>query len=134
MTRRFFQLFLVVSLVLAPAFLGCDSGGSGEDEGSSLSGTWSGETVENGVIVPITLTLSESTGQVTGEGMYGEAPGEALSVNGTYTYPDVALTLSFDDEPRTLNLTATVSPNRMQMDGQLREPGASAALPITLQK
>jgi hypothetical protein len=105
---------------------------TGTPSGPTVRGTWKGVSViANGLLTyPITLDLVESGGVVTGSGLMGNW---ILSANGTFTNPNIAVTLTFTSGGvRTVLLRGTLSGNTItgQLNGDLWGGGS----PITLSR
>ena len=119
-TRHLFTVLLAVSLLALPA---CDSGGGNEDP--AIEGQWSGTANVDGAAVTFDATFNNSGGEVSGNGTLDLA-GESYSteVSGTYSYPNVSLTLS-TDEFSDLNFSGDMSEDGQRIDGQFNGSGLS---------
>ncbi len=118
------------SAVLVVSLAGCGGDGGTDPDTSDVAGSWSG-TLEgdDGSTGTLTLTLSETGGNVTGNGtLTAGSESLPLTVSGSYSAPDLTLTLNSPCcDPATL--AATIEGG--VMTGQLNGSGFSN-LEITL--
>lgn len=115
--RRPLRWLLLLLILTLPA---CDSGA--EDEDPSLNGSWQGTTTISGLTVGMAMQLNEASGAVTGNGTVSAPDPVAVTITGTYTYPNVSLTLrstSFAD----LSFAGTVSGDGKAISGSLNGSG-----------
>lgn len=124
--RHLFALLLCASVALAlPA---CDSGG---DEEPGIEGQWSGTANVQGGAISVDVTLNESDGDISGNGVLNVG-GETAStdVSGTYNYPNVSLTFS-TQQYEDLSISGDINEGGTQIDGELNGSGFSGQV-ITL--
>lgn len=94
--------------VLAMLLVGCGGDSSGPAP-IQVEGAWSGPvTFSSGSSGTLSFTVTETAGSVTGSGTLVGSTSAALSVSGSYSEPNVSLTLSSPGF-QPINLTGVVS-------------------------
>ena len=121
-------LLVALGLLASPA-CGKDSTGPARIE---VEGQWSGQLQSDGGSALLVMTLTETNGTVTGSGNIATGTDAiALDANGTYSPPNVSLTLTAPGFSN-MNLTATVG--QTQMTGTINGSGfVSASVSLTRQ-
>jgi hypothetical protein len=115
-----------LSLIFFTALLLSACGGSNSQQNTpAIDGTW--KAVESIVGNSLTLTLTSQNSAVSGTGKYvGEAgPSGTLTVTGNYIYPQVTLTLTFDNGGVETYTGSMSSAN--EMDGTLASTSGYSA-------
>jgi hypothetical protein len=128
MTRIGMTRFLT-ALALA-GVCGCsDSMGPPPD----FSGTWAGSTAAGGTAFNVSMTTTESNGQISGSGLFtvGSAGGVAFTVTGSHSHPQVSITIR-STGTQDANYSGRFTGDRV-VDGTLNGSGF-ANVPLTLQK
>jgi len=61
----------------------------------AFTGTWVGTTAAGGTAFSVSMTTTESNGQISGSGLFtvGSAGGVAFTVTGTHSHPQVSITI-----------------------------------------
>ncbi|HEX7070928.1 MAG TPA: hypothetical protein VF190_08985 [Rhodothermales bacterium] len=111
-----------VALLLAITLVGvgCDSGG--DDDEPSLTGRWVANTTFQGVNLIIDLQLTQNGGNVSANGTVRLVNIVAISGNGTYNHPSVALTLT-STGLEDMNFTGSVVSGNQEISGTLNGSG-----------
>jgi hypothetical protein len=128
--RHLRHLFLISCSALLVSACGGGGGYSGPSTPSvAIDGTWKA----SGMVVgsSLTLVLTSQNAAVSGTGTYSREAGGSgtLTITGTYTYPQVALTFVFDNGPTETYAGSLSSAN--QMDGTATTAGTTSSLSFT---
>ena len=120
----------VITLALATIGAGCSDPTSPPP---SFTGTWTGTTASEGVAFSISITATETNGQINGSGVFtvGSAGGLAFTVTGSHAHPQVSLTIRSSGVQDANYSGSFTSENGV--DGTLNGSGF-ANLPLALQR
>lgn len=99
----------------------------------AFAGTWTGTTAADGTTFTVSMTTTESNGQITGSGLFtvGSTGGVAFTVTGTHSHPQVSITI-VSTGVQDANYSGQFTSDRV-VDGTLNGSGF-VNVPLTLQK
>ena len=119
-----------LTVVVLIAAFGC---GDSMGPPPSFTGTWAGTTAAGGTAFTVTMTTTESNGQISGSGVFtvGSTGGVAFTVTGTHSDPQVSITI-VSTGVQDANFSGRFTSER-SVDGTLNGSGF-VNVPLTLQK